>query len=59
MEVTTENKKMTITTDEGSQEVLCEVVTTKDGVDEEGNPKISVEIKVPPIDLGAEPGKVE
>lgn len=33
--------------------------STQDGYDEDGNPKISVEVKVPSIVIGVEPGKVE
>lgn len=33
--------------------------TTQDGVDENGIPKVSVNITVPPITIGATPGKVE
>lgn len=33
--------------------------STQDGFDEDGNPKINVNIKVPPIVIGVEPGKVE
>lgn len=33
--------------------------STQDGFDEEGNPKINVNITVPSILIGATPGKVE
>lgn len=33
--------------------------TTQDGFDEHGNPKLSVKITVPPVTIGATPGKVE
>ena len=33
--------------------------STQDGFDEEGNPKISVNITVPPVLIGVTPGKVE
>lgn len=59
--VTTEDKEMTITTIDGQQhKVMAKVITTDHGVtDEEGNPKISVEIKVPPVTIGVTPGRVE
>ena len=34
-------------------------VSTQDGFDKDGNPKISVLINVPPINIGVTPGKVE
>jgi len=33
--------------------------STQDGFDEDGNPKISVNIKVPAVTIGATPGKVQ
>ena len=58
--VTEEDREFTITdTDGGVHKVMGKVITTTDGFDEDGNEKRSVNIKVPPIDLGAEPGKVE
>lgn len=33
--------------------------STQDGFDENGNPKISVNINVPPITIGVQPGQVE
>lgn len=59
--VTTEDKEMTVTGADGvPTKVMAKVITTDHGVtDEEGNPKISVEIKVPPITIGATPGRVE
>lgn len=59
--VTTEDKEMTVTTIDGKQhKVMAKVIRTDHGVtDEEGNPKISVEIKVPPVTIEATPGKVE
>jgi hypothetical protein len=57
--VTIEDKEMTITDLDGKQsKVMAKVITTDHGVtDEDGNPKISVEIKVPSILIGAIPGK--
>jgi hypothetical protein len=59
--VTTEDKEMTVTGPDGVEtKVMAKVIRTDHGVtDEEGNPKISVEIKVPPVTIGATPGKVE
>lgn len=60
MEVTTEDKEFTITNKDGSTVTLMgKVTTTKDGFDEDGNPKVSVQINVPPIDLGATPGEIQ
>lgn len=33
--------------------------TTQDGFDKDGNPKISVNIKVPPITIGVTPGEIK
>lgn len=59
--VTTEDKEMTVTTLDGEQhKVMAKVIRTDHGVtDEEGNPKISVEIKVPPVTVGVQPGEVK
>lgn len=58
--VTTEEKEMTITDLNGNQtKVVAKVIRTDHGVtDAEGNPKISVEIKVPPGTIGVQPGEV-
>lgn len=45
--------------EDGLPIIKATATTTQDGFDEEGNPKVSVQINVPPIDLGATPGKVE
>lgn len=56
--VTEEDREFTITDkDGGVHKVMGKVITTEDGVDENGIPKRSVNIKVPPFDLGAEPGE--
>ena len=58
MTVTTEDREFTVTTQDGSiQKLMGQVVTTKDGFDKEGNPKVSVEIKVPPMEMGVIPGE--
>lgn len=60
MEVTTEDKTMVVTDKDGLEhKVQAKVITTRDGFDEQGNPKVSVQINVPPIEIGAQPGKVE
>lgn len=58
--VTTEDKEMTVTTVDGREvKVMAKVIRTDHGVtDAEGNPKISVEIKVPSIPIGVTPGEV-
>ena len=59
--VTTEDKEMTVTTADGQEhKVMAKVIRTDHGVtDAEGNPKISVEIKVPPVTIGVTPGEVQ
>lgn len=45
--------------DDGLPIIRGIAATTDHGVtDEDGNPKVSVEIKVPPITIGVEPGEV-
>jgi hypothetical protein len=52
---TTEDRELTI----NGQKVMGKVVTIDhEEVDDNGNPKISVNIIVPPMEVGAEPGKV-
>lgn len=59
MEVTTEDRVFTVTSEDGTvQELNGKVITTRDGFDEDGNPKISVEIKVPPMEMGVKPGEM-
>ena len=59
MEVTTEDRVFTVTSEDGTvQELNGKVITTRDGFDENGNPKISVEIKVPPMEMGVKPGEM-
>lgn len=59
--ITTEDKEMTVTGEDGTQTtVMARVITTDHGVtDEQGNPKISVEIKVPSVTVGVTPGEVK
>ena len=45
--------------EDGLPIIKATAVQTQDGFDDDGNPKISTVITVPPITLGAEPGKVE
>ena len=60
MEVITEEREMTITDKDGvAHKVMGKVTITKDGFDEDGNLKQSVNISVPPFEVGAVPGKVE
>ncbi len=58
--ITEEERELTLTHDDGTTStVIGKVITTDHGVtDEDGNPKISVEIKVPPMDLVGTPGEV-
>lgn len=59
--ITTEVKEMTVTGIDGKKtKVKAQVITTDHGVtDENGIPKISVNIKVPSIPIGLTPGKVQ
>jgi hypothetical protein len=43
--------------EDGLPIIKGEAVTTQDGFDEDGNPKISVNINVPSTLIGATPGK--
>jgi hypothetical protein len=45
--------------EDGLPIIKAVAVSTKDGFDEEGNPKISVNITVPPITIGVTPGEVQ
>lgn len=45
--------------DDGLPIIRGIATTTQDGVDEQGNPKISVNINVPPITIGVQPGEVK
>ena len=58
MEITEESREFTITNEDGSvQKVIGKVVTTTDGFDKDGNPVRSVEIKVPPLNMGIAAGQ--
>lgn len=45
--------------DDGLPIIKATAETIDEGFDEDGNPKRSVKITVPPIELGATPGEVE
>jgi hypothetical protein len=45
--------------DDGLPIIKAHAESFQDGFDEEGNPKISVKITVPPVLIGATPGKVQ
>jgi hypothetical protein len=45
--------------EDGLPIIKAVATTTQDGFDAEGNPKISVNINIPPITIGVQPGKVE
>lgn len=45
--------------DDGLPIIRGVATSTQDGFDEDGNPKVSVNINVPPIEIGLTPGKVE
>lgn len=45
--------------DDGLPIIKGIATSTQDGVDQDGNPKISVNINVPSITIGVTPGKVE
>lgn len=59
--ITEEAKEMTVTNLDGSEsKVMAKVITTDHGVtDKDGNPKISVEVKVPSVLIGLTPGEVQ
>ena len=59
--VTTEEKEMTVTGLDGQQtKVMATVTRTDHGVtDENGIPKISVQINVPSIPIGLTPGEAQ
>jgi hypothetical protein len=60
MEITEEKRIMKITDTSGKvHEVEGKVITTTDGIDENGIPKVSIEIKVPVVPLGAEAGEIK
>lgn len=42
----------------GVPTIRGEAISHQDGFDEDGNPKISVTVSVPPITIGATPGMV-
>lgn len=45
--------------EDGLPIIKATATSTQDGFDEDGNPKISVQINVPPITIGLTPGKVQ
>jgi hypothetical protein len=55
-----EGKQYAITgyADDGLPIIKAEAISTQDGFDEDGNPKISVIINVPSTLIGATPGEV-
>jgi hypothetical protein len=53
------NYEVTGYADDGLPIIRGIATTTQDGVDEQGNPKVSVNINVPPINIGATPGEVK
>ena len=57
--ITEEDREFAVTLEDGTEgTVIGKVITTDHHeVDEDGNPKISVEVKVPTADLLGEPGQ--
>jgi hypothetical protein len=57
--ITEEDREFTLTHEDGTTEtVVGKVITTDHGeTDNDGFPKISVEVKVPAADLFAQPGQ--
>lgn len=43
--------------DDGLPIIKATAISTQDGFDEDGNPKISVKINVPSVTIGATPGE--
>ena len=58
IEINGNKYQVTGTTEDGLPIIKGIATSTQDGFDEDGNPKISVNINVPPIELGAIPGEV-
>lgn len=56
-----EGKKYKISgyAEDGLPIIKATATSTQDGFDRDGNPKISVNVTVPSINIGATPGKVE
>jgi len=59
IEIGDKQYEVTGTADDGLPIIRGIATTTQDGFDEDGNPKISVNINVPPITIGATPGEVK
>lgn len=59
IEIEGKNYEVTGLAEDGLPIIRGVATSTQDGFDEEGNPKISVNVNVPPIVIGVEPGKVE
>jgi hypothetical protein len=59
--ITINNKEYEVAgyAEDGLPIIKATATSTQDGFDEDGNPKISVKINVPPITIGAKPGKIE
>jgi hypothetical protein len=45
--------------EDGLPIIKAVAISTQDGYDEEGNPKINVEIKVPSVTIGVQPGEIK
>lgn len=45
--------------EDGLPIIKATATSSQDGFDEDGNPKISVQINVPPITIGLTPGEVQ
>lgn len=59
VEIDGKQYEVTGTADDGLPIIRGVATSTQDGFDEDGNPKISVNVNVPPIVIGLTPGKVE
>jgi len=59
--ITVEGKEYEVSgyAEDGLPIIKADATSVQDGFDEDGNPKISVNINVPPVTIGVTPGKVE
>ena len=59
IEISGEDYEITGYAEDGLPIIKGVATSTKDGYDEDGNPKISTVINVPSVRIGVTPGKVE
>lgn len=59
VEIDGKHYEVTGVAEDGLPIIRATAVSTQDGFDEEGNPKISVQINVPSVTIGVTPGEVQ